>query len=70
MVSNMKVRLGWGIVGNDRIANNLSQDLYTTSKYGIGSSLVTVLNSKHLPNKDLKWEGSSTTNLGFDLGIS
>lgn len=68
-ISNMKVRLGWGIVGNDRIANNLSQDLYTTSKYGIGSSLVTVLNSKHLPNKDLKWEGSSTTNLGFDLGF-
>ena len=25
-VSNMKLRLGWGIVGNDRIANFLSLD--------------------------------------------
>ena len=34
-VSNMKLRLGWGIVGNDRIANFLSLDLYTQSKYGL-----------------------------------
>lgn len=68
-ISNMKIRAGWGIVGNDRITNNLSQDLYSVSKYGLGSELITVLNPKQLPNKDLKWEGSSTANLGIDLGF-
>lgn len=68
-ISNLKVRAGWGIVGNDRITNNLSLDLYEVSKYGVGSNLVTVLNPKQLPNRNLKWEGSTTTNLGIDLGF-
>jgi TonB-linked SusC/RagA family outer membrane protein len=68
-ISNMKFRLGWGIVGNDRISNYLSMDLYTQSKYGVGNKLVTVLTSKQLANLDLKWEGSSTLNAGIDLGF-
>lgn len=68
-LSNFKLRVGWGIVGNDRIANYLSLDLYTDSKYGLGNKLVTVMNPKQLANKNLKWEGSSTANIGFDLGF-
>lgn len=68
-VSMMKLRLGWGTVGNDRISNYLSMDLYTPSKYGSGLAQVTVLNPKQIANKDLKWEGSTTTNLGLDLGF-
>ena len=61
-VSNFKVRLGWGIVGNDRISNYLSMDLYEASKYGVGNNTVTVLTPKQLKNANLKWEGSSTIN--------
>lgn len=68
-VSNAKVRLGWGTVGNDRISNYLSLDLYEAQKYGIGSSTTTVLVPKQIRNQDLKWEGSSTVNLGLDLGF-
>lgn len=68
-ISNLKVRAGWGTVGNDRITNYLSMDLYSASKYGVGQELVTVLRSKQLANKDLKWEGSTTTNVGIDLGL-
>lgn len=68
-VSNLKLRLGWGTVGNDRIANYLSMDLYTMGKYGIGNKQTTVLYPKQLANKDLRWEGSTTTNLGIDLGL-
>lgn len=68
-VSNAKVRLGWGTVGNDRISNYLSLDLYEAQKYGIGSSTTTVLVPKQIKNQDLKWEGSSTVNLGLDLGF-
>ena len=68
-VSNLKLRLGWGTVGNDRITNYLSMDLYKTSKYGVGQQMVTVLSPKQLPNKNLKWEGSTTANVGIDLGL-
>lgn len=68
-LSNMKFRMGWGVVGNDRISNYLSMDLYTQSKYGVGNKLVTVLSPKQLANLNLKWEGSSTLNAGIDLGF-
>lgn len=68
-VSMLKLRLGWGIVGNDRISSYLSLDLYDNSKYGWGSSQVTVLNPSQLANKDLKWEGSETINIGVDFSI-
>ena len=68
-VSNFKVRLGWGIVGNDRISNYLSMDLYEANKYGIGNNTVTVLTPKQLKNANLKWEGASSVNLGVDLGF-
>ncbi|MDE6622857.1 MAG: TonB-dependent receptor, partial [Alistipes sp.] len=69
VVSNLKLRLGWGMVGNDRITNYLSMDLYSQAKYGYGSNLVTVLAPKQLPNEELKWEASQSTNLGIDLGL-
>lgn len=68
-LSNLKLRAGWGTVGNDRISNYLSMDLYTQSKYGIGTSQTTVLTPKQIANQDLKWEGSTTTNIGVDFGV-
>lgn len=68
-ISNMKLRFGWGLVGNDRISNYLSLDLYETTKYGVGNQVVTVLTPKQLRNSNLKWEASSTVNLGLDLGF-
>lgn len=68
-LSNFKVRFGWGIVGNDRISNHLSLDMYSNVKYGLGNNTVTVLTPKQLKNSNLKWEGSSSVNLGLDLGF-
>lgn len=68
-ISNMKLRFGWGLVGNDRISNYLSLDLYEAAKYGVGNGLVTTFVPKQLQNANLKWEASSTVNLGLDLGF-
>lgn len=68
-IDNLKLRAGWGTVGNDRISNYLSLDLYTSLKYGVGGKQVTVLQPSQLSNKNLKWEGSTTTNVGLDLGF-
>ncbi|MDH6338659.1 TonB-linked SusC/RagA family outer membrane protein [Dysgonomonas sp. PFB1-18] len=68
-ISNLKLRVGWGVVGNDRISNYLSLDLYQINKYGVGTTTQTVLTPKQLKNEDLKWEGSSTINAGIDLSL-
>ena len=68
-LSNLKLRASWGMVGNDRISNYLSLNLYSPEKYGVGTDMTTVLTPTHLANKNLKWEGSSTVNLGLDLGF-
>ncbi len=69
VISNLKLRAGWGMVGNDRITNYLSLTLYSQGKYGYGNNLITVLTPKQLPNEDLKWEASQSTNLGVDVGL-
>ena len=68
-ISMFKVRAGWGIVGNDRISNYLSMDLYSLNKYGLGNQQHIVLTPKQIANYDLRWEGSTTTNIGLDLGF-
>ena len=68
-VSTLKLRAGWGTVGNDRITNYLSIDLYTDSRIGMGSTTYTALTPKQIANYDLRWEGSMTTNVGLDLGF-
>ena len=54
-VSNLKLRAGWGVVGNDRITNYLSLELYSQGKYGYGNNVITVLSPKQLP-ESIKWE--------------
>ncbi len=68
-ISTLKLRAGWGTVGNDRITNYLSMDLYTDSKLGMGTTMYSVLSPKQIANYDLKWEGSTTTNVGLDFGF-
>lgn len=68
-ISNLKLRLGWGTVGNDRIRNYLSLGLYSQSRYGQGHNSLTVLTPSQLRNMNLKWEGSTTFNIGLDLGL-
>jgi len=69
VIDNLKLRAGWGTVGNDRISSYLSLDLLASARYGQGGKLVTVLYPSQLPNKNLKWEGSATTNVGLDLSM-
>ena len=69
VVSNLKLRAGWGVVGNDRITNYLSLELYSQGKYGYGNNVITVLSPKQLP-ESIKWGGlAEITNIGIDLGL-
>lgn len=74
IISSLKLRLGSGIAGNNRINDDMWKTTYrlSTSKtpgwgevinsyYGYGSS--------YLPNPSLKWEKTITNNVGIDFGL-
>lgn len=68
-MSNLKLRAGWGMVGNDRITNYLSLNVYDPYKYGVGEQQVIVYHPAHIANKNLKWEAAATANIGIDAGF-
>ena len=65
-ISNMKLRLGWGLVGNQGIPTETAwYAVYgtVTTPWGTG------LYPSNTPNPDLKWETTSSTNIGLDLAF-
>jgi TonB-linked SusC/RagA family outer membrane protein len=70
-ISNLKLRLGWGLTGNPAInaydtqKNYDSQYVYTYN----GSSVTAGAINAVLANKDLKWESQEQFNAGVDFGM-
>jgi len=72
VVTNLKIRGGYGVVGNDNIGNFRYLSLVRGGRnYAIGNSgAVTVGNSPDAPaNPDLKWEETSQLNVGFETTL-
>ncbi len=72
LISQLKVRLGWGQVGNQAISNYQTLSNYTNSK--IGNHLTSAgydvsIYPDKMPNPDLKWETSESWNAGVDFGM-
>jgi TonB-linked SusC/RagA family outer membrane protein len=65
-ISDMKVRLGWGLVGNQNIPDNYAYlATYGTATTNWGTGLI----AQNTPNRDLKWESTQSSNLGLDLAL-
>ena len=73
-VSTMKLRLSWGQTGQQELnaGNYPTLATYYTnlqgSKYFFGDALVTPMSAIGY-NANLKWETTTTYNVGFDLGL-
>lgn len=65
VVSNGKLRLGWGQTGNA----NIGGYLWGTSIVKMSSSLGTGYRPKNIPNTGIKWESQEQWNVGLDLGF-
>jgi TonB-linked SusC/RagA family outer membrane protein len=74
-LSNLKMRLSYGMAGNNRISSGL---MYTTYSMASNSSKAPFFNGDRtsmlelgstLYNPDLKWETTITRNVGFDYGF-
>ena len=70
-LSNLKLRLSYGVTGNnDGIGNYATQ--HTVSSpiyYPFGSTYKTGYTASSIVNKDLKWETSTEYNAGIDFGF-
>jgi TonB-linked SusC/RagA family outer membrane protein len=71
VISELKLRAGWGLVGNDRAAPYAWSGLVDTisSKYLIDGVVHTAFTPSTLENQDLRWEKTSSFDIGFDLGV-
>lgn len=61
LISNLKWRASWGQSGNQEIPNNAYETLVTET-----GGIIKVV---RYGNPDLKWETTTQTNFGLDLGI-
>jgi TonB-linked SusC/RagA family outer membrane protein len=68
-VSSLKLRLGWGTTSNQGIAPYSTLGGLSTNFYNYGSTNVTGYYVSALPNKGLKWESTTNTNVGLDFGL-
>jgi TonB-linked SusC/RagA family outer membrane protein len=68
-ISNIMVRAGFGISGNNRIGNYSSIGLLSTGFYPTGDALQITVNPSTMPNDDLGWEKTQQYNLGFGFGV-
>ncbi len=68
-VSDLKLRVSYGQAGNNRIANYAALGIFDSGSYPLNNQTVTAAFQKNLPNPDLKWESTQSTNLGLDLGF-
>lgn len=72
--SNLKIRTGWGLTGNNRIGDFDAFNLLgvsTASGYvwGNGESYMPGAYQTNLGVPDLRWETTAQTNLGIDFGF-
>lgn len=67
--SDLKVRAGYGLAGNNRIGSYNSLALMSTILTAIGESTRPGYASTQIANPDLKWESNKTFNVGIDLGF-
>src|SRR4030095_1358237 len=81
-VSTLKLRAGWGRTSNQALNPYESKGLVNNSnglpagpsggnitRYNFCPTIVTGDNVVTLPNPDLSWEFTSTTNIGLDFGL-
>lgn len=72
LVSNLKLRAGWGRTGNQNINSYAPVTLIGTNienQWNFGNGPVQGYIPTNIGNPEIKWETSEQTNIGLDLGL-
>ncbi|AHM63352.1 tonB-dependent Receptor Plug domain-containing protein [Flammeovirgaceae bacterium 311] len=69
-LTDLKIRFGWGIVGNDQIGNYAYLGrVGSGGNYPIGGVVMPGTYPASIENRNLKWEESEQSNLGIDVAV-
>ncbi len=72
LISMLKLRVGYGLVGNQNIGTDLYRTLYYPSTTGIDpetGEVIVIIKGDKTPNPDLQWETNEELNIGLDYGF-
>ena len=65
----LKIRASWGKLGNNSIGNYDYQATYKAHNYSFNNVLVNGLAISAFANNALRWETTTSTDVGFDIGV-
>ena len=65
VINNLKLRAGWGAVGNQNAGNYAYTAIYSAVATNWGTGLL----ASNTPNNYLQWETTSSSNIGLDLNL-
>ncbi|HAQ20321.1 MAG TPA: TonB-dependent receptor [Prolixibacteraceae bacterium] len=68
-IDNLKLRLSYGVTGNNLIPNYGSVGLLAQSQYAWGNNAEAALYINSISNSDLRWEKTGQWNLGLNIGL-
>lgn len=67
--SDLKLRAGYGLAGNNRISSYASLSLLSSATYPSGETISPGYASTGIPSEELQWESNKTLNVGIDMGF-
>ncbi len=71
-LSNLKLRIGWGMTGNQEIPDKISLISVGTeanANWFVNGAFLPGITFTRTPNPDIQWETTQQTNLGVDFGF-
>jgi TonB-linked SusC/RagA family outer membrane protein len=69
-ISDLKLRAGYGEVGNDQVGDYASYGLVSAGAFYVsGGNVIPGTSPITLENKNLKWETTKQTNIGLDIAL-
>ena len=69
VIDNLKLRMGYGTVGNQDIGLYSFRSLIRPETIAFGNQLTTAYSPDNISNPDVKWETSIQSNIGIDFGL-
>lgn len=64
-IDQIKLRASYGLTGNDGIGNYNAESYFTSRRFLGGTGLV----NGNIANSSIRWEETTKTNLGLDIGL-
>ncbi|WP_229253888.1 TonB-dependent receptor [Dyadobacter sp. NIV53] len=68
-INDLKLRVSYGVTGNDRVEPYSTQATLTQTFYDFGGTFAQGYAPNQLPNKNLTWETTHEINVGLDFGL-